>query len=189
MCEFNENKIKECIFLLKNNKDLSKNDLLEDLSVDESFTYICDISHAYYGKKEYKQLVDIVDSYFSEIDNIIPNSIGSFLYGHKVSHNLDIESCYTLLGACSMFKTDRKYTVMLATFDHKLNGYNFLDLNDSKNREETYIYVEDNFKGFSEYEKKSLKEYGINKIIIYSFQNGCKKYKSIISKFTNIDDL
>lgn len=209
-------KIKSNVKVLRAHKDVHISDVKGE--VLESYKYIADNLSLLYGTKHYRSFIDSIHSTISETDTFKPGTVGAWLYGCSLEHNLDIEPGCTPVCAGSIpnyveSENDRSWgfsnnsmnsgssskgkqvcdrLVMEAVWNPKENGFNFTDLNDSTHRKNTYIYTAydaKSFPGLSQAEKTGLEQYGVHKVMVYTYDNTCKKYTEITKDFTKVSDI
>jgi hypothetical protein len=202
-------KIELIVKKLKAHKDMPIKDLQGELK--DHYKTIADYSSLLYGTKSYKQFTDIIKNTFHDVKTYKHNTVGSYLNGCNVQHNMkNSVGCNPLCAGSIPSHHEEKSNgswswnpsssghnhichrlVMVAEW--KGNHFEFVDMNESTHLHEAYIYTHfksmEEFPGFDKREKQQLEKYGINKVdLIYHCEHS-HNYTSLTGGFLELCDI
>lgn len=146
-----------------------------------------------YGKQDYKDLYDKIQTSFSKVTKITPGTIGAYFKGCSYSSNGESVVNPACTAACAGSVPLPKGTpgwklcdTLCLIYDGK-NSFNIL--NDVDSSKEAVVYIPENikFNGFSKDNINALKSRGIEKAKISQYSDDGMSYKYITPDFTDLD--
>ena len=171
-------RLKETIVKLSRNKHKRIEYLSGDLkkNFDQLVTYV----NLLHGTKHYTLLLNTLNTYFGNMENVQPFTIGGYVGGCTIQTNLDDDSCSPLCsGSVKYDNSICDHPVITA----KYNGKSFTFTSDDQTGSKiANIYVEytslRSFPGFDINDKNWLKQKGFHKVFIYGTKN-YRKYNNL----------
>lgn len=168
----------------------------------EDFNLMVSYVHLLYGTSYYNHFYQKVEKYFSNLDRIIPGTVGGYFGGCLVSTSFeDQPGCSAVCaGSVPKPKDDEGWSfcdkaVVFAEYD-KHRGYTFSLLKEPEKDEELdpcYLFVEHtdlhDFPGFNNDEKDELRKMGVNEVYLIGCDEKGTEYVDLYDKPLNIQDI
>ena len=203
-------KFKETLGRLKKHKNVALRSLdTVDSTVKEDYMFVADNISLLHNTKHAKTIHDHITDIFGDVDEYVPNTIGSYLNGCNQKTNLDMPIGCTPICAGSVLPLSESlsnssisstksngnshvcsHTVMHADWDGK--RFVFTDMNDVAPRDSILMFTSfakvSEFPGFSPSEKTHLKNYGIRRINLIYYSRDGTNYKELFGGSVKIDE-
>lgn len=169
-------------------------------TVKEDFESLTQYVTWIYGTESYHLLYSEIKDFFKEDEKYEPGTIGAYCGGCLVKRKdgLLTRGCTVVCAGSAPppFGDDNwdfcPNLVIWATYNGE--NYDFTTLNEVKETSQVIIYIDhdslDTFPGFSEIEKKTLKDNGITQVrLIYYNPNGNPVHKEVSDGFIPLDQV
>jgi hypothetical protein len=142
----------------------------------------------------YNEVLNVIDEIFSKGGNkILPGTVYAYFYGCKVHSNFTPYSCSPVCSGSVQpinmgdgWVICDRYTLLYDIEDSK-----FTIMNDPNNKEDAYIFISSRvkFDGFTEPEKDVLRDNGIVRVKIVSYDGSGSNTTDLFDEFVSLDDV
>ena len=192
------NELDKLMANLRRNADTPIRELSDELG--KQFRRLISYVSLLYDSSSYNVIYNVVLKHFSNLDRVIPGTIGAYCAGCHVKTSLSSTKpgCSPICaGSMPQNKDDWEFcknTVILATYDNNRFTYTLLKSGETKeDKASAYIFVNysshNAFPGFSDAEKNQLKSLGIERVTLNGYKENGREYVELMDGPIEVDDI
>lgn len=209
MLKMNQHEINTILKSLRENSNIKIRKLKGKLS--QQFKQLISYVSLLHDTPSYHYLFSKIDRYFGDLKETQPGTIGAYCIGCRLNNNLpsSLKKCtpscigsiplpllsYNNNDSKNLYISDLtqcSYLCIWAEFEN--NKYNITLLNNNySNNDISYIFVNcDNyrlFRGFTESEKKQLRSWNIDKIMLYGYKKNGREYICLLENPISLNSI
>jgi hypothetical protein len=183
-------KVESVVAYLRNYASLKLRELPAE--VNEKFAELTNFYTIMYNTTYYDQFRSILSKYFSNLEKILPGTIGAYCYGCFVSNNGCSPICAGSIQSSDTHPSFCDYTVIIAERSNS-DSFTFVLKHKGTISDTAYVYVSylsyNAFPGFSESEKSKLSTLGVSKVILCGYSTNGNNYVEFSNEAIPVDKI